>query len=219
MDFTPEYRSLPTPSASISEISPTTNPMHDDATPQNANPSTTSRNDKQYNAHYTTATPAAKDNQQPPVPARRPNNRHAFDPAAITSKKHPSYPKQPKATDIEIQRLCENDKRRKGDNRAIFTHSREASSYSIPRRNALDGKLDCLISAIANINSGMHRMLACLDNVENEASSPSRSTSITLPCTTPQHNAPVQLQPDPSEAQILQDRINDVLAEMKYWRS
>jgi hypothetical protein len=70
MDFAPEYPSSPTPGTSISEISPTTNPTHDDATPQNANPSTTSTNDKQYDARYSTPTPAAKNNQQPPVPAR-----------------------------------------------------------------------------------------------------------------------------------------------------
>jgi hypothetical protein len=116
MECAPEYPSSPTPGASISEISPITNPRHDDATPQNANPSTTSTNDRQYDARYTTPIPTAKDNQQPPVPARRPNNPHAFDPAAITSKNCPSYPKQPKSTDTEIQRLRENDKRRKGDN-------------------------------------------------------------------------------------------------------
>jgi hypothetical protein len=123
------------------------------------------------------------------------------------------------STNTEMQCLCKNDKCRKGDNRAIFTHSLEASSYTIPSHNALDGKLDHLISAIANISSGIHRMLAYLDNVENEVSSPSWSTSITLPHATPQYKAPVQLQHIPSEVQIIQDRIKDVLAEMRYWRS
>jgi hypothetical protein len=150
-------------------------------------------NDKQYDAHYTTPTPTTKDNQQPPVPTYQPNNPYTFDPATITWKKYSSYLKQPKSTDIEIQYLHENNKHHKGGNRAIFTHSLEASSYAIPCYNALDSKLDGLISAIMNISSSIYRILACLDNIENEVSSPSRSTSVTLPYTTPQHNAPVQL--------------------------
>jgi hypothetical protein len=104
MDLAYDYPNLPTPSASISKIayitwllpknnnvSPTTSPIYDDTTLQNANPSTTSMDDKEHDARYLIPTPTTKNEQQPPVPTCQPNNHHTFNPVTITLKKYTSY--------------------------------------------------------------------------------------------------------------------------------